>query len=135
MRAFLRRVAPFALLLGTGLFANGPSASGQEVVGARPIERAPPVVTTNPSTHIDLHPVIPLVPAIPLSPTIGNTPSCCGATTAGSEPGSGSSGGGGDEGAAAETAASPADNDALAESVVDTMVAELPIAAKQRGAE
>jgi len=28
-----------------------------------------------------------------------------------------------------------ADNDALAESVVDTMVAELPIAAKQRGAE
>jgi hypothetical protein len=135
MRAFLHRATPFALLIGIGLLANGPS-SGQEVVGARPIERAPPVVTTNPSTHIDLHPVIPPLPAVPLSPTIGNTPSCCGATTtAGTGANSSFSGGGGDEGGGAEAVASPAENDALAESVVDTMMAELPIVGKQRGAE
>ena len=128
MRAFPHRFAPLALLLVTGLFANGSSASSQEAVRVRPIEPAPPVVTTYPSTHVDISPIIPLTPPVTLPVPSGNTP-CCGPTTAGPE---GSSGGGGSE---AETVASPADNDRLAESAVDTMINELPIAAKQRSAE
>ena len=129
MRAFLLRAAPLAFLFAISLFVNGPAASGQEAVGARPIERAPPVVTTNPAMHVDIRPLPQLPPT--LSAPVGNTPSCCGGVSsspAGS-PGSESGSGG------AEAAASPADNDALAESVVDTMLDALPIAGKQRGAE
>lgn len=128
MRAFPLRFAPLALLLLAGLFANGSFASGQEAVRARPIERAP-VVTPYPPIHFDVHPIAPLTPTIPLAPQIGNTP-CCGVTTAGQEASSGDGGG-----EVTETIASPADNDALAESVVETMIGELPVAAKQRGAE
>ena len=128
MRAFLFRFAPPTFLLATGLLVCGPSASGQEVVGARPIERAPPVVTTYPTTHVDIRP-LPQLPTTPtLSAPIGNTPSCCGGTSTSS---TGSESGSGD----AEAAASPADNDALAGSVVDTMIGELPIVGKQRSAE
>jgi hypothetical protein len=126
MRAFPLRFAPLALLLLIGLFANGSFASGQEAVRARPIERAPGV-TTYPPIHFDVHPITPLTPTVPLAPQIENTP-CCGVTTAGQE----TSAGGGE---AAETIASPADNDRLAESIVDTMMSELPVAAKQRSAE
>ena len=125
MRAFPHRFAPLALLLLAGLSANGSFASGQGAVRARPIERAP-VVTTYPPTQIDVRPINPLTPTIPLAPQIGNTP-CCGATTVGPE----ASAGGGET----ATVASPTNNDALAESVVETMMGELPIATKQRGAE
>jgi hypothetical protein len=125
MRAFLLRATPLIVLLAAGLFASGPSASGQEAVGARPIERAPTVEVPYSQSHVDLHPLTPLTPTGPLSAPIGNAPSCCGGTSTGSEPGASDAG----------AAASPAENDDLAGSVVDTMMEELPIVGKQRSAE
>ena len=132
MRAFLFRTAPLAFLLAVGLFVNGLSASGQEAVGRRPIETGPPIVTPYPPAHVDVRAPDSLTSTVPGSAPIVNTPSCCGGGSTDSAAGvSGSESGSGES----EAAATPADNDALAESVVDTMLDALPIAAKQRSAE